>query len=372
MLRVNPVESPRRDDGRKSLLVYGAGRNQLPLLEAGRRAGWRIIAVDRDAHAPGRSLADRFLCLSLRDHEAIEKELAREKLVGVVARITDHVGLESACRIARDHRLASVCPDLFAAATRKTALAGHCRRAGLRTPERRSPSDPALFEQGPVILRPDVTIRGKAGIRRVDSADALERALPGIRSLSGNGEVDVSRWIDGTDVSILVHLDRGRGRRLALWDEWVALDVEGIIRGAGCGMPSLFEKETRVIDGVVDRLARAFPESRGLVALSLRIDDANRPWIIEIHLGIGGDGIADRLLPAALPGFDTFEILARTQAGERIDPPDVPARPRALLRDGEEWKLVEAGDAETLRARCLASLPRDWESPRGLLPRTKP
>lgn len=371
---MNRGGTPRRNDPRKSLLVYGAGRNQLPLLAAGRRRGWRIIAIDRDAGAPGRSLADRFLCLSLRDHEAIVKELASEKIVGVVARITDHVGLESACRIARDQGLASVCPGLFAAATHKTALARQCRRAGLRTPERRSASDPDLFEKGPILLRPDVTIRGKAGIRRVRSVEALELALPETRSRSGNGEVDLADWIDGTDVSILVQLDRGHGRRLALWDEWVALDAEGMIRGVGCGMPSVFEEDPTSIDRVIDRLARAFPESRGLIALSLRIDAANRPWMIEIHLGIGGDGIADRLLPAALPGFDAFELLARTQAGERVDPPPARARPRALLRDGEggAWRIVEARDAATLRARCLASLPRDWEAPRGLLPGTKP
>ena len=367
MLRVNSSQTRRKGTKSGSLLVYGAGLNQVPLLEAGRREGWRIIAIDRNADAPGATLADRFLCLSLRDHQAIASETRDENLVGVLARITDHVGLESSCRLARDRGLAAPCPDLFAAATSKIALADHCRQAGLRTPRRYPVGLPISFDEGPVILRPDITIRGKAGIRRIESPEALREFLAMTRSLSANGEVDVSAWIEGVDVSVLVHLDRGHAQRLVAWDEWVALDPEGLIHGVGCGMPSLFENDTAAIDDVLGRLAEAFPKSRGLIALSLRIDPSGHPWVIEIHLGIGGDGIAEKLLPRALANFDAFELLARAQTGEDVGSLMGPCRPSALLRDGKAWRLVEADDVEALRARCLASLPEDWEPPRGLL-----
>ena len=363
---VGPVKGDARSP--RALLVYGAGWNQVPIIEASRRRGLRVVAIDRDPKAPGAALADRFHCISLRDHDAIVRATAHEDLDGIVARITDAAGLESAHRLARLRGLPTACPALVEAATSKLALAEVCRAAGLRTPERLSPGAPIYFEVGAVVVRPDVTVEGKSGIRRVASRAELDAAFAEAKARSANARVDVSRWIEGEDISVLTDLDRGRARRHALWDEWVALDREGRVRGVGCGMPSRFEEAASQIDGALAQLSRAFPESRCLVVVSFRIDSEGRPWLIEIHLGVGGDGIADRLLPAALEGWDSFDLLVGSQSGESIESSRPLVRPRALVRGERDWELLVAGNVADLHAHVRATIPSDWEWPRGLRP----
>jgi len=353
-----------------TLLVYGAGSNQLPVLEAGRRRGWRIVAIDRDPKAPGIPLANRFICTSMRDHDAIAAAVAAETLCGVVARVTDPVALDSSRRIADGHGLAGPSPALVAAATSKRALADLCRIAGLATPRRFGPDASIAFTASravrAVCVRPDVTVRGKAAIRRVASPGELAAARADAAAASANGEIDVAEWIEGADVSVLAELDRGRARRIALWDEWVALRPDGGIAGIGAGMPSIAEGDPRVVDASLAALAAACPESRCLATVSLRIDRAGAAWLIEIHLGVGGDALADLLLPAALPGFDAFDSLVAITAGLAWTPPSAPPRPRGLLRAGSGWRLVAAPDPRALRAAVRATIPRDWTLPEAL------
>jgi hypothetical protein len=349
-----------------SFVVYGAGENQIPILDACRRKGWRVIAIDRNPASAGSALADRFVCVSLRDHDAIERALENEVVCGAAARVTDRFALDSCRRLSLARGLAAPCEDLLAASTSKVWLAEVCRVVGLRTPERFA--DPAAidFEAGPVILRPDVTTRGKAGIYRVGSSARLTELRDRTATESANAQVDLSRWVEGFDVSVLAQLSVGVAKRLAIWDEWVAIDPEGRIAGMGAGFPSVFEGHESAIDETLDALAAGFPESNCLITLSLRIDRAGSPWIIEIHLGIGGDGLADQLIPAALPGLNVFDALVDVSAGRALAPSAPRARPCGLLRDGKGWELIAAGEAETIRARARGSVPADWELPLSL------
>lgn len=350
----------------RSILVYGAGWNQLPVIRASRRQGYRVIAIDRDPRAPGAALADQFHCISLRDHDAIVDATRGVALDGVVARVTDAAALSSANILARTRGLPTACPALVAAATRKLALADVCSTAGLPTPERWPIGTRNPFASGPLVVRPDITLRGKAGVRRVFDEAALEIALVEAGRCSANGCVDVSRWISGHDVSILVELDRGRALRHAIWDEWVAFDGEGQARGIGCGLPSRFANSSQKIDALLSGLAGAFASSRCLIVASLRIDAAGDAFLIEIHLGLGGDGIADRLLPAALPDWDAFACLVRVDAGEPTPAARGTVRPSALVRCGDSWRLIEAAGREAIDAEVRASVPPTWELPIGL------
>ena len=96
-----PVEASR---GRaKKLLVLGAGRQQLGLLDAARERGLVVVAVDRDPSAPGFRLADRRALISFEDEPALHRLAEAERIDGVISPANDwSVGI--AARVA--HRLA--------------------------------------------------------------------------------------------------------------------------------------------------------------------------------------------------------------------------------------------------------------------------
>jgi len=94
------VELDRQE--RLRLLVLGAGRPQLGLLEAARKRGLLVIAVDRDPGAPGFQLAERRALISFEDEPAIHRLAEAERIDGVISPANDwSVGI--AARVA--HRL---------------------------------------------------------------------------------------------------------------------------------------------------------------------------------------------------------------------------------------------------------------------------
>ena len=72
-------------DRSERLLVLGAGPAQLGLLAAARQRGLYVIAVDRDAAAPGFRYADRRAVLSAEDEPGVERLAAAEHVAGLIA-----------------------------------------------------------------------------------------------------------------------------------------------------------------------------------------------------------------------------------------------------------------------------------------------
>lgn len=65
--------------------VLGAGREQIPVIQAARRAGYKVVAFDRDLEAPGATYADTWVSVSNRDTKLIVETLSRTKSIcGVV------------------------------------------------------------------------------------------------------------------------------------------------------------------------------------------------------------------------------------------------------------------------------------------------
>ena len=99
------VEGDSRErDSRKRLLVLGAGPAQLGLLAAARARDLYVIAVDRDASAPGFRYADRRAIVSTEDESGIERLAGAERVDGLIApgidwpvaiaaRVTERLGL---------------------------------------------------------------------------------------------------------------------------------------------------------------------------------------------------------------------------------------------------------------------------------------
>jgi biotin carboxylase len=80
------VEGDSRErDSRKRLLVLGAGPAQLGLLAAARARDLYVIAVDRDASAPGFRYADRRAIVSTEDESGIERLAGAERVDGLIA-----------------------------------------------------------------------------------------------------------------------------------------------------------------------------------------------------------------------------------------------------------------------------------------------
>jgi biotin carboxylase len=126
----DPAE--RRDGAR--LLVLGAGPAQLGLLAAARRHGLYVIAVDRDASAPGFRYADRRAIVSTEDEPGIERLASAERVDGIIAPGIDWpvaIAARIAERLALPHPIS---PETAALSTSKLRQRERFAQAGVPQP----------------------------------------------------------------------------------------------------------------------------------------------------------------------------------------------------------------------------------------------
>ena len=142
-----------RVDANRRLLVLGAGRQQLGLLQAARQQGLLVVAVDRDSAAPGFRLADRRALISFEDEPSLHRLAEAEHIDGVISPANDwSVGI--AARIA--HRLALPHP----LDPKTAALASSWLKQRERFEEAGVPND-AWLGDGPEVTVQAFTLAGE-------------------------------------------------------------------------------------------------------------------------------------------------------------------------------------------------------------------
>ena len=72
------------------IVFLGTGKNQIPFIQAAKKLNYRVIGIDRDKRAEGRSLCDDFLLQSIQEKEAVFVKLDGRKIVGVLSEQTDN------------------------------------------------------------------------------------------------------------------------------------------------------------------------------------------------------------------------------------------------------------------------------------------
>ena len=102
----------------------------------------------------------------------------------------------------------------------------------------------------------------------------------------------------------------GSAKIITLWDELVGITDLDQILPVGISIPSVVyetNSQSRVIS-LVNKIAKYFSNINSLILISFRIDMNGIPYLIEIHLDLGGDLIAEKLLPSANAEFEYFKL----------------------------------------------------------------
>jgi biotin carboxylase len=68
----------------KTILVFGAGINQLTLIDAAIKLGVKTVVIDPQENAPGKSIADIFYQVDVKDYELTKEIAIKEKVDGIV------------------------------------------------------------------------------------------------------------------------------------------------------------------------------------------------------------------------------------------------------------------------------------------------
>jgi biotin carboxylase len=302
------------------VLFIGAGRHQRRALARVRELGTRVIAVDRNADAPGLSVADVGEVVDFGDVEAVAEVGRRHEVSGVMTFAADRA-VPVVAEVARALELPGIGTETAHLMTNKIAMRRRLADAGVPQPrfaalrhqrEVRAAADAVGF---PAVLKP-ADSAGQRGLFLALSVDDIERHLHAALAQSTDEEAILESYHPGLEVNGLLVV---RGGEVTV----VTLSDRRRPPGAGFGV-ALAHVYPSTLFG--DALAEVERVGRATVhALGLR-DGIAYPQVIW-----GDDGVARLIEVAArIPagqmdsvarygvGIDLIEIALRQALGDQV------------------------------------------------------
>jgi biotin carboxylase len=329
------------------VLFIGAGRHQRRALERIRELGTRVIAVDRNAGAPGLTLADVGEVVEFGNVEAVAEVGRRHGASGVMTFAADRA-VPVVAEVARLLGLPGIGTETAHLMTNKIAMRRRLADAGVPQPrfaalrhlrEVRAAADAVGF---PAVLKP-ADSAGQRGLFLALSVGDIERHLHAALAQSTDEEAILESYHPGLEVNGLLVV---RGGEVTV----VTLSDRRRPPGAGFGV-ALAHVYPSTLFG--DALAEVERVGRATVhALGLR-DGIAYPQVIW-----GDDGIARLIEVAArIPagqmdsvarygvGIDLIEIALRQALGEHV--PDALVEPKVQQPMAISFLTAEPGPLPT-------------------------
>ncbi len=312
----------------KTVLFVGAGRHQRRAILRAQELGLRVVAVDRNAAAPGLEIADIGVATDFTDVDAVVA-VAREhavdgaltvsadRAVPVVAAVTERLGLPS---------IGTATAELM---TNKISMRRTFAEAGVPQPrfaavrdlqESRLATDAVDF---PAVLKP-ADSGGQRGVFQVATPDDLERHLHAALAESPTNQAIVESFVEGVEMNGIVIARNGEAELLTLSDR---LRPPG--QGFGVGWihvypASIYGDQLELAEQVAVQAVHAVGLREGIAFPQLIASPDGSVRIVEVAARIPGGQMADLVRHAV--GVDLVEVALKQAVGEPV--PDEMARPR--------------------------------------------
>lgn len=347
---------------KKYFISLGAGRNQVPLIEAARKLGLNVIAVDRDLQAPGFEHADIHLQCSIfrprKIMQMLSENLTQGQITGVACRSFGSANL-SAAILSNSYGTPGLAPRTVKMFRNKRLLKERLAAAGITTP--RSYTWKTYYDKlgmkmadGPLVVRP-VSGHGKIGLRVLGNRDEIIAFLD--EHPEDNGSLLAEEYVTGDEVTVLGLVRSGKFELFSITDK-ITSPVAPRFAEKLHRYPSLVSESNkeRIVEAMQRIVELTGVKTAPMVAEFIvgrgAQDRDDRIYFIECAPEIGGEYLADFVVPAARNTSFFQEVIALTSRSHLVPAPlVVPAAPK---RRGMSWlpEKTEPG-VEEPREECV-------------------
>ena len=312
----------------RTVLFVGAGRHQRRAILQAKARGLRVVAVDRNAEAPGLQEADIAKVVDFADPAAVLKATARLRIDGVLTVSADRA-VPVVAAVAEARGLPGIGVETAHLMTHKIAMRRQLAEAGVPQPrfaavrtlsETRRAADEVGF---PAVLKP-ADSGGQRGVFRVESVDDIVRHLHEALASSPAGDAILEEFVEGTELNGIVLARDGEAIPLTLSDR---MRPPGI--GFGVGWihvypPTIARKQFQESERVAAHTVHALGLRTGIAFPQLIAAEDGRVVVVECAARIPGGQMADLVRFAV--GVDLVDVQLAMALGD--DLPDALVKPR--------------------------------------------
>ncbi|HEX4637799.1 MAG TPA: ATP-grasp domain-containing protein [Rhizomicrobium sp.] len=311
----------------KTLLILGAGKEQVAAIAAAKAKGIRTVVLDMNPKADGCDLADEFHSVSTRDRAAILEFVKSYpgRIDGVMTIASDIPHMVSAAGEALGVR--HIPRDVAELCVHKLHMKERLREAGVNVPHfaRISSVDELkvfIAETGfPVVIKP-VDNLGARGVQRLTQGMDVAQALNYSRAFAHGGEIIAEKFIGGLQISTEGLMHEGvlyctgfADRNYARLDNAVPFMVED-----GGDIPTVLnDRDKALVEAEFEKAARALGIDWGPAKGDMIFGDDGKPYVIEIAARLSGGNFCYDKVPWST-GVDIVDILVDMAVGNTVDP----------------------------------------------------
>ncbi len=296
----------------KTILIIGAGKAQVPLIEAAKREGYYTITCDWNPEAPGVQLADEFCKVSTKDRAGLFETAKEKKIDGIVAN-SEYVMCDVAF-ISSELGLVGNPEHAIAILSSKSKFRELQKRAELFTPEVMYIRELDSLRY-PLIIKPDMNsgTRGTTVCKDEAERDKLRTAIETCSRLSRNNKAIVEEYISISPKTVIegeIFIHNGE----ILWD--------GLFRSIRSEMapmipmtyvfPLIEEKEKALREALKEALFAAKVHHGEYNIEACFVNE--EPFIIEINPRQGGNNLPRYVQEHC--GIDYYKLLVTTSVGD--------------------------------------------------------
>lgn len=306
----------------KTIMIIGAGKAQLPLIEAAKRENYHTVVCDIDPNAPGVSLADEFLPVSTKDRAGLLHAAKSRQIDGLVA--NSEYAMCDAAFIADQLGLVGNPESAVAVLSSKNRFRALQKRAGLFAPAS-LPDESVkllLIDENPlsfpVIIKPDQSSGSRcvAIVTDPGNHDAIRKAILAARATSRNGKAIAEEQVPMPTRSIIegeIFLHHGE----ILWD-----GLFHTVRSQQAPMIPMtyvfpLQEDINRTHLLKEALTSAFRSSgivHGEYNIEMFFTASDEPFLIELNPRQGGNDLPRYVQQSC--GLDLTRLLVTTAVGD--------------------------------------------------------
>jgi biotin carboxylase len=311
----------------KTLLILGAGKEQVAAIAAAKAKGIRTVVLDMNPKADGRTLADEFHLVSTRDREAILTFVQNYsgKIDGVMTIASDIPHMVAAAAEALGARHIPV--EVAELCVHKLHMKERLRDGGVHVPAFTRIASLGDLERFiaqvgfPVVIKP-VDNSGARGVQRLTRNMDIAQAFEYSRSFAYGGEVIAEKFITGLQISTegllhdgVFHCTGFADRNYTRLDDAVPFMVED-----GGDIPTILNaRNKKLVEAEFEKAVRALGIGWGPAKGDMIFGDDGKPYVIEIAARLSGGNFCYDKVPWST-GVDIVDILVDMAVENPVDP----------------------------------------------------
>ncbi len=303
----------------KKVMVLGAGRGQIPLINLCHKHGAYVIVVSPKGDYPGFQICDEAFYEDIKDKESVLKK-AQELSIDAI--ITDQLdqGVSTVAYVAEKMGLPGISYDVAIKFTNKYAMRNAARKLGINVPEAyllETKEDIATLDSQnlltfPMIMKP---VDGSAsnGIFKVESTEDITKNLDNSMKYSKNHAVILEQFIDGREFVVEAYTHNYK-----VYNLMVGHRDYFNVPGAFIPSATVFQDAEHVeselekqLMSVNEALVKGFGLKFGITHGEFLVEkETGKIYLVEIAARGGGVFISSEIIPAST-GVNANELLVK-------------------------------------------------------------